>query len=407
MSAKSGTTAFLCIATYFKGTAFLKALKQAGNTVYLVTTKHLEHKPWGKEFIDEIFYLESTENTSSNLDKLVAGLAYTLRSHKIDRIVALDDFDVEKGALLRETFRIPGMGQTTARFFRDKLAMRVKASESGIKIPPFSSLFNDLAITHYLQTVEGPWVIKPRAEASATGIKKVHTLDEAWQKIHELGDNRHNFLIEQFKPGDVYHVDTLTQDGKIIFKRCSRYLNTPMEVSHEGGIFRSMTVDFGSDDEKNLEKLNEQILKSFGLNNGASHTEIIKSKETGEFIFLETSCRVGGANLAEMVEASSGINLWAEWAKLESAQANALKYKLPKTENNYSGIIISLCQQHTPDISGFTDPEIVWKMEMEYHIGFILQSTNKDRIAELLDEYAERIFKYFHASAPVPDKPSH
>ena len=43
-----------------------------------------------------------------------------MRSKKIDRIVALDDFDVEKGAYLREHFQISGMGQTTARHFRDK-----------------------------------------------------------------------------------------------------------------------------------------------------------------------------------------------------------------------------------------------------------------------------------------------
>ena len=398
--------AFLCIATYFKGTDFLKALHQAGNMVYLLTLKKLEHQPWGQENIDEIFFLENGDNSPQALDAMVRGLAFVMRSRTIDRVVALDDFDVEKGALLREVFRIPGMGQSTANYFRDKLAMRVKAAEAGIPVPPFSSLFNDLSITHYLQTVPGPWVIKPRSEASAVGIRKAHTLDDAWQKIHELGDNRHHFLIEQFKPGDVYHVDALTQNGKIIFRQCSRYLNTPMEVSHEGGVFRSITVDFGSEDEKGLEALNERILQAFGLETSASHTEIIKSRETGEYIFLETSSRVGGANLAEMVEASSGINLWKEWANLESATVSGKKYKLPKVRQEYSGIVISLCQQHTPDTSSFNDKEIVWRMEREYHIGFILRSKKKEKIMERLENYARRIFEGYHASAPVPDKPS-
>jgi nitrous oxide reductase accessory protein NosL len=49
----------------------------------------------------------------------------------------LDDFDVEKAATLREHLRIGGMGETTARYFRDKLAMRMKAREAGINVPDF------------------------------------------------------------------------------------------------------------------------------------------------------------------------------------------------------------------------------------------------------------------------------
>jgi biotin carboxylase len=395
---------FLCIATYFKGTAFLKALKEAGNRVYLVTAEKHRDKAWGN--LDEIFYLPNPENTSQNLDQLIAGTAHLMRSRKIDRIVALDDFDVEKAALLRENFRIPGFGQTTARFFRDKLAMRVQAQEIGIKIPPFSSLFHDLNITEYLQTVDGPWVIKPRAEASATGIRKVHTLDHAWEVIHSLGENRHNFLIEQFKPGDVFHVDSLVQAGKVVFDCSSRYLSPPLEVSHEGGIFRSVTLQKNDADDKALKKMNEQILKTFGLENGASHTEIIKSKATGELIFLETSARVGGANLAEMVEFATGINLWREWAKLESALLKGEKYKIPKLVTHYAGIVISLSRFQFPDMSSFIEEEIVWKMQQEHHIGFIVKSAKQEKIVDLLENYTQRIFKEYHASAPSPNRPA-
>jgi hypothetical protein len=51
-------------------------------------------------------------------------ISYLARSRKIDRIIPLDDYDVLTAAAIREHTRIPGMGQTTARRFRDKLAMR-------------------------------------------------------------------------------------------------------------------------------------------------------------------------------------------------------------------------------------------------------------------------------------------
>ncbi len=397
---------FLCISTYFKGNEFLKSCKLAGNKVLLVTEKKLEHKPWVREFIDEIFYMETPENEEFNLQNLVKGLAYLMQEKKIDRIVALDDFDVEKAAFLRETFRIAGMGQTTARYFRDKLAMRNKAKDEGLRCPAFTALFNNDEINHFADNTEFPMLIKPRAEASATGIKKVWNKDELWQTIHQLEDKRHEYLLEQFKPGDVYHVDSLTVGGKIVFTSVSQYLSTPFEVAHGGGIFRSVTSTFGSEDEKELIKFNEKLLSAFGMNYSASHSEFIKCHD-GKYYFLETASRVGGANLAEMVEASSGINLWREWANIETAVAKGEKYKLPKKEKYYSGIIISLARQQWPDLSQFQDEEIYWRMNEEYHIGMIVKSKSKAKVMTLLDQYAHIILNEYHASAPAPDKPSH
>ncbi len=398
----------LCICTYFKGSEFLKASKSEGNQVLLLTNKALEHKPWPRESIDEFFFLENVENSFETYKTIIEGTAFMMRSRKIDLVVALDDFDVEKAALVREHFRIPGMGQPTARYFRDKLAMRVQAEDNGIPVPKFSALFNDLEITNFLQTTTAPWLIKPRSEASASGIKKVFSLDEAWQNIHNLGDNRHNYLIECFKPGDVYHVDSLIIDSKVIFERCSQYLSTPFEVAHGGGIFRSVTVEDKSLDEEALSLINHQVMKAFGMRFSASHTEVIKCHEDGNYYFLETASRVGGANLAEMVEASSGVNLWKEWAKIETAVAENKKYKLPKIQKKYSGIIISLSSYQWPEMSPFNDPEICWVMKEEYHVGLIVAAKSRKKVIELLDKYAQLIYQLgYHASAPAPDKPLH
>lgn len=395
---------FFCVATFFKGLDFIKACKAAGNTVYVLTKKSLEHEAWPRESIDEMFYVEHDNNSPENLALIVEGLAYVMRSRKIDRIVSLDDFDVEKGAYLREHFRIPGMGQTTARYFRDKLAMRVRAAEAGINVPSFTALFNDQEIHDFTQHVQPPWLVKPRMEASAIGIKKVYSAEELWQVLHTLGDSRHNYLLEQFKPGDVYHADSLTYDGKVLFCRVSQYLSTPFEVAHGGGIFRSMTVEFGSKDDKALQKLNAEVMKAFGMRHSASHTEFIRCYEDDKYYFLETSSRVGGANLAEMVEISSGISLWAEWAHIEDAAAANKPYTLPPVRKNHAGIIVSLSRFQHPDDSSFIDSEIHWRMRKDHHIGMILQADKRERVKELLDRYAERVAQDFHASAPPKEK---
>ena len=406
MATQNRPLSILCIASFFKGEEFMRAAQDEGCTVYLITSTSLKDADWPHKSIDETFYVNEINGEKGvwNMNEVIGGLAWVMQTKPIDRIVSLDDFDVEKGTALREHFRIPGMGQTTGRYFRDKLAMRVKAQKEGVPCPAFSDLFNNDTVNAYLDSVAAPWLIKPRGEASATGIKKAYNKEEAWQIIHQLGDKRHHALIEQFRPGDVYHVDSINFEGKCIFTSVNRYLSTPMDVAHGGGVFRSVKVEYGSDDDKQLTKLNADVMKAFGMNYSASHTEFIKDQETGKFVFLETASRVGGANLAEMVEAASGINLWREWARVEAAEGRGEKYVLPKVRKDYAGIVVSLSRHEHPNTEGFNDAEIVWRMNKEYHIGLIVQTKTQERVLELLDGYTKRIFSDFHASAPVPNK---
>ncbi|MCH7408660.1 ATP-grasp domain-containing protein [Belliella sp. DSM 111904] len=399
---KTTSKTFICLSNYFKGKDFMIQLNKLGNKVYLITTESLRDAGWPHEHLEEIFYMPGLD-LEWNMDHLLLGVAGLMKSNKIASIIALDDYDVEKGTFLRENLRIPGMGQTTGRYFRDKLAMRIKAQDEGVLVPAFSGLFNDEEINHFADTVAAPWVLKPRSEASANGIIKVHDKDDLWKHIHELGDQRVKYLVEQFKPGDVYHADGLNVNGKVLSCTVSQYLATPMEISQGGGIFRSANVPYGSADEKAIQKANKEVMKAFGMKNGASHTEFIKNREDGKMYFLETSSRVGGAHLAEMVEAATGINLWAEWAKIEDAIAKSYEYKLPKIRKEYAGIVLTLSKFEHPDLSSFDDKEVCFRVPLKYHAGLIVKSKDHGRVRALLDSYAEKLSSDF-SSVAAPEK---
>ena len=386
---------FICVSNYFKGNDFLISLKKQGNRVYLITSEKLRDKPWAVDYIDEIYFMPG-QDIDWNMEELLAGVGSLMRHKKIDSIVALDDFDVEKAAFLRENLRIDGMGQTTGRYFRDKLAMRMKAKDAGIQIPAFSSLFNNEEINQFADTVSPPWVLKPRSEASASGIIKIYSKEELWQKVNELGDtNRMKYLVEQFKPGAVYHCDGLNWKGKTVFAITSQYLATPMEISQGGGIFRSANIPYDSKDDKNIKKINAQVLKAFGMMHGANHTEFIKCNDDGKIYFLETASRVGGAHLAEMVDAASGINLWGEWAKIEDCLIKEKEYLLPAVKKEFAGIVLTLSKFEHPDLSGFDDDEVCFRVLLDHHAGLIIKCNSHNRVRELLDDYAERLIRDF------------
>lgn len=391
----------VCISCYYKGYDFMDEMRKLGNKIILITSESLKEKNWPWHAIDEVFYMQEIEPSVWNLEHLVLGFSHLMKTRKVDAVIALDDYDVEKAALIRETFRIPGMGQTTHRYFRDKLAMRQKAQLSRIDVPEFSAVFNDDVLKEFAEKIPAPWVLKPRSEASASGIQKIKSTEELWKAIEGLSEERHKFLLESFKPGDVFHVDSLVYQGEIIFTSASKYLAPPMEVSHDGGVFRTKTLGRYSDEFKALQQANEQVLTSFGMKNGATHTEFIRCKEEGKWYFLETSSRVGGAHIPDLVEASSGINLWREWAKIETSLLNQEDYKVGKPTGFFAGLIIALAKDKNPDYSDFEAEEVVRFLPLDYHVGIIYKSDSCEKIDELLNDSAHKINeKHLHIIPP-------
>ncbi len=393
----------LCISSYEKGYDFMRECKEQGCRVLLLTSESLKDAHWPKDSIDETFYIHD-RNKAWDMKDVIYGVSYVARKEKLDRIVALDDFDVERAAALREHLRIPGMGDTTARYFRDKLAMRTQAALRGIPVPEFLHVLNHEEISQFAKQVKFPFIVKARLLAGAHGLKKVNNEEELWNRINELGDEQSFFLMERFVPGNIYHVDSIVYENEVRFALASRYGKPPFEVAHSGRVFTSRTVLRDSEIEQKLLELNEKVIKAMGLLRGVSHTEFIEADEDGKLYFLETSARVGGANIADLVEAASGINHWREWAKIE-IQRGVGDYEYPQVKNNYAGIIQSLAKQEWPDLTNYNDPEVIWKLNKRFHAGLIIRSDNPEKVEELLDAYTQRFYKDFFTTAPMKEKP--
>lgn len=386
----------LFLATECKGEALVRQARELGCRVFLITEEKRKDDAWPRESIDQFFMMPDL----SRRQDVINAVSYLAREHRIDRIVPLDDYDVEMAAALREHLRLPGMGASRARYFRDKLAMRGRAEAAGIRVPAYSGTFNDEQLRNFTETVPPPWVLKPRAEAGAVGIRKLSTAAELWPALDELGDMRSFHLLESFVPGEIYHVDSITFDGEVRFAIVHKYGRPPLSVSHEGGVFTTRTLSRDSDEAHTLRHLNEQLMVALGMEWGVAHAEFIGGEADGEFYFLEVGARVGGANIAETVEAATGINLWREWARVEAAHARGEAYQPPADENRYAGVIICLARQQHPDLSGYDEPEIVWRLEKEYHAGLIVASPDAGRTERLIGRYTERFADDFLTVGP-------
>jgi biotin carboxylase len=389
----------LCIATYFKGDAFLRECRQRGCTVLLLTSDSLKNAEWPRDAIDEIHTIPR-DASPADIKRVVDGAA---RAHRIDRIAALDDFDVETAAMLREHLQVPGMGRTTAGRFRDKLSMRMRARTLGIPVPEFSTTFTDADVNTWAERVQPPWVLKPRSSAAAIGIKKVASHDELWSALNAAGNQRSNTVLEQFVPGDVYHVDSIVWRGDVAFAAAFKYGRPPMEIAHQGGIFITRRLADDSEEGRALLDMNRRLQAGLGLRRGVSHSEFIR-RGRNEYVFLETSARVGGAFIVETIEAATGLNFWREWAAIEIAGEYGT-YSVPPHRRDYAGIVLSLARQEEPDMSAYVEPEIVTRIKKHHHAGLIVRSEDPQRVEALIESYAKRFMIDFYATAPPPERP--
>lgn len=399
--ADESSITLLCISSYFKGADFMRAAKAEGAHVLLLTEDHLADADWPCESLDEFF----TTPDLSNQEWVINTVSYLARRRRIAAIIPLDEYDVEMAAILREHLIIDGPGVSETRRFRDKLAMRIAAHSADIAVPDFSPVIHHEALSQFMVRVPGPWLLKPRTEAGAMGIKKINAPDELWGWLEMLGDRQSHFLLERYIPGSVYHVDSLVWDGKVIFASAQKYGAPPMNVAHEGGVFISQTIAPRSEEGAALLDFNELTLKGMGMNQGVTHAEFIRAAD-GTWYFLEVAIRVGGAHIADLVEQTAGVNPWAEWARMIVAEARGQKYKLPKITRRHGALLVCLSRQEYPDLSSYDDPEVVWRLHKKHHAGLIIASTRAGRIDMLVQQYASRFVQDFLAVAPPLDRPT-
>src|SRR6185503_3304207 len=174
----------VCLATYFKGVDFIRECKAHGCHVVLITKEKMLNEDWPRDVLDDLIAVPNDAGPPLFIDLL----AFLGRNRRIDRVIALEEFDVVTAALMREHLCLPGLSSSRAKIFRDKLSMAVHSQRAGIHVPEFVQLLNNEDVNEYMERVSGPWVIKPRSDVSAIGIKKVEQANDVWRTVEEMNE---------------------------------------------------------------------------------------------------------------------------------------------------------------------------------------------------------------------------
>ena len=304
--------------------------------------------------------------------------------------------------------RLPGMGESLTRHFRDKLAMRVRARQCGVPVPEFTSVFNYDDIRSFLDHVPGPWLLKPRTNASAIGIRKIETPDALWPILDELGDLQSHYLLERFVPGEIFHVEGITWNGQVLFSSAYKYGKPPMQTMHQGGVFSTRTLDRESIDALALdEDSHQRVIESLGLISGVTHTEFIKAHSDGTLLLP----RDRSPRRRRSHRRSRRIRL--RFQPLGRVGENRSRRSLPHGVHTAQAEASLRRQHHLPRTSGAarhlqptTLPRSSSASNRHHHAGLIVCAESAYARRNSVNEYSNRFLEDFCAVVPAPDKPT-
>lgn len=235
--------------------------------------------------------------------------------HRVERVFPLFEGDVLPASRARRDHGIPGLTPDQALNFRDKNVMHRRAEELGVRVARSCRPDTIGAVTEFAEEVGYPIVVKPYAGWACGRTYRVDGPAELRGVWQEMGDDRHEYRVEEFIRGTEYHVDSLFKDGEAVFAQLSRYTYSVLEYRNEPGGTISRKHDLSAGEQRILD-LNTVVLRGFGLDTGVVHAEFFLLDD-GDVVFGEAGARAGGGSIVPAIEAGRGINLAGEWCRLE------------------------------------------------------------------------------------------
>lgn len=379
---------FLCLASYEKGHEFLRQCAETGVKITLLTLDQSRGAAWPRECLEELAGMPA----GLTREQILNTVSWMARGRRFDRVVALHEMDLETAAQIREHFRVPGMGTTTAGCYRDKLAQRIIASAFGHPVLEFCRVLNYDELREFIARVPAPWMLRPRMDASPAAARQIDDSEQLWRTLDALGDAQSHYILERIVAGDLFCVDSIVSDCEVKFSAVQQSVVSVLPVENGLGICTTCIADRASRESRELEAVNRALAPAFGMVRGLTHAEFLRSHADGKFYFLEVGARIGGGfpseSTAGVVEAATGVNLWREWAKLEIGDLRRKTYAVPESFDGFAGSVVSVSSRILPDLVSITDPAIVSRIRTDRHSGLIVRAATPDRVRNLLDKYS-------------------
>ncbi|MYV45652.1 ATP-grasp domain-containing protein [Streptomyces sp. SID2888] len=240
------------------------------------------------------------------------------REHGAELVASTSESDVLRAARLRARLGAPGQSVESATAYRDKLVMKRTARAAGLRVPSFAAVEGPMDLLDFIDAEGFPVVVKPRTGAAARGVSILRSPADVTAFLEGGRESAVShvpgqWMVEGFARGDLFHVDGIMRDGRIIHAWPCEYTGGLAERVADGAPLGSVLLE--RDDART------EVLRQFAADVVAAlptapdplafHLEAWIDPD-GEPVLCEIASRAGGALIAEVYERAFGVQLAKE-----------------------------------------------------------------------------------------------
>ncbi|MCC6621495.1 MAG: ATP-grasp domain-containing protein [Deltaproteobacteria bacterium] len=249
-------------------------------------------------------------------DDVITRASAWLRGRAIDKVLANWEPVVMLAARMRERWGVPGMSPDAVLGFRDKRVMKERVEAAGLRTPRSARVKTAAEARAAAERIGFPLVIKPIAGAGSADTYRVEDAAEYERTLTKLLAVP-EAIVEEYVEGDEFTYDTICIGGAPVYENVIQYFPKPIEARSLEWVSPAQisVADLTQPHLQGGLALGRQVLGALGMGDGFTHMEWYLTPK-GEAVFGEIACRAGGARLVDMMNWTSDVDLFREWARV-------------------------------------------------------------------------------------------
>lgn len=327
----------------------LDALKNEGYRTIVVVDKALSLP--NKHMCDYVFHVEDI----SSYNEVMKNINDLLHLNIIS-VIALSEKAMITSAHLRKELNISGHSFNDVEKFTDKFLMKCYAVDNEIEVAEFIQVLSfeqGSEFINQLHQQNKSVIAKPRDGLGTVDVVKISPgEDSLWKEYYQKYLNNKNkyyfnngIILEEFIEGEEYHIDTLIQNGEVLFSQPSKYLKNNLGFqSHK--LVGSISLNEEYDIYQELISFNKDIVEAFKIDYGTTHMECFVCDD-GRIVLNEIALRPAGNSIPEMLSDSFiDFDFYRLFVKIECFVSVEIK-KVQNVYNYYGYVHIPVIQAGT------------------------------------------------------------
>ncbi len=224
----------------------------------------------------------------------------------------------------RQAVGLPGMHAEVARRFRDKDRMKEVLRAHGVPVARSALVSSPAELRRFIGQVGFPIIVKPQAGLGTRATHRVESEADltALERLGMVPTSAVPLQAEEFVRAREHTCETVTINGKAVWRSGTRYFPTPLEVLETPWVKYCVLLPREVESPwTEFSAINDAALSAlFGPNPGPAGTALTHMewflREGGGMLVNEVGARPPGVQIMPLMSLAHETDLFADWAQL-------------------------------------------------------------------------------------------